>query len=105
MDVALHGSRWEMVGQGWNSADMAKKCMWEEKVELWWRMQGHKERKELCKQVSWIKNNPEKAGKMKQCVGKFYQTTWRHILEDHVIHCYSWYILKDAPFFYLWYGI
>jgi hypothetical protein len=50
-----------MVGQGRNSADVAKRYMWEEKVELWWRMQGHKERTELCRQVCWIKNNPEKS--------------------------------------------
>jgi hypothetical protein len=102
-----------MVGQGRDPADVTKKYMWEEKVELQWRIQGHEERKELCKRVSWDKRNPGKAVKMKMVCSSntlaiFYQTTWCHILEDHIIHCYSWYIeyvLRDAPVFYPWYRI
>jgi len=81
--------------------------MWKEKVELHWRIQGHKEWTKHCKQVIWGLKNPKKTGKMKavcfsNTLANFYQTIWCHTLEDCIIHCYSWYVdyvLEDAPIF------
>lgn len=46
-NAAMRVSKWEVVGQGRDTAGVTKKCMWKEKVELHWRIQGHKERTEL----------------------------------------------------------
>jgi hypothetical protein len=52
-----------MVGKGTDPASVSKKCMWKEKIELHWRIHGHKERAEFCKQVSWARTIQEKLGK------------------------------------------